>query len=110
MKTYLALIKNDLRLALRGRSVVFFNYLFPLMFFFAFAEFMGGGGSAGMAQVVTMVLVIGIMGNGLWGAGMRLVQEREMNILRRFRVTPISPLPILVASMVTGWPPSGSSL
>src|SRR5512134_2663402 len=88
---------------MRGRSVVFFNYLFPLMFFFAFAEFMGGGGSAGMAQVVTMVLVIGIMGNGLWGAGMRLVQEREMNILRRFRVTPISPLPILVASMVTGW-------
>jgi ABC-type multidrug transport system permease subunit len=103
VKTYFALIKNDLRLALRGRSVVFFNYLFPLMFFFAFAEFMGGGGSAGIAQVVSMVLVIGIMGNGLWGAGMRLVQEREMNILRRFRVTPISPLPILVASMVTGW-------
>ena len=49
------------------------------------------------------VLTMGILGNGLWGAGMRSVQEREANILRRFKVTPISPLPILVASMVSGW-------
>ena len=49
------------------------------------------------------VLTMGILGNGLWGAGMRSVQEREANILRRFKVTPISPLPILVAAMVSGW-------
>ena len=46
---------------------------------------------------------MGILGNGLWGAGMRAVQDREANILRRFKVTPISPLPILVAAMVSGW-------
>ncbi len=97
-----ALILTDLRLALRMRTVVFFNYLFPLMFFFAFAEFLDAHGEA-CAQVAGMVLVIGILGNGLWGAGMRLVQEREANILRRFRVTPISPTPILLASVVTGW-------
>jgi hypothetical protein len=34
---------------------------------------------------------------------MRSVQEREANILRRYKVTPISPLPILVAAMVSGW-------
>src|ERR1039457_929496 len=34
---------------------------------------------------------------------MRSVQEREANILRRFKVTPISPLPILVAAMLSGW-------
>jgi imidazolonepropionase-like amidohydrolase len=34
---------------------------------------------------------------------MRSVQEREANILRRFKVTPISPLPILVAAMIGGW-------
>ena len=34
---------------------------------------------------------------------MRAVQEREANILRRFKVTPISPMPILVAAMVSGW-------
>jgi imidazolonepropionase-like amidohydrolase len=31
------------------------------------------------------------------------VQERELNILRRYKVTPISPTPILVASMISGW-------
>ncbi|MEZ5351661.1 MAG: amidohydrolase family protein [Bryobacteraceae bacterium] len=104
MKAYLALIRMNLRLALRERSVIFFNYFFPLIFFFAFAQFMGGstGGSV-MTRIVSMVLVIGILGSGLFGAGMRSVMERETGILRRYKVTPISPLPILVASLVTGW-------
>ena len=34
MKSYKALIALDLKLALRNRSVIFFNYLFPLVFFF----------------------------------------------------------------------------
>ena len=46
---------------------------------------------------------MGILGNGLWGAGMRSVQDREANILRRFKVASISPLPILVAGMLSGW-------
>ncbi len=49
-----------------------------------------------------MVIAIGILGNGLFGAGMRAVQEREENILRRYKVTPITPVPLLVASMITG--------
>ena len=48
------------------------------------------------------MLVIGILGNGFFGAGIRAVQEREQNILRRFKVAPISPLPILGASLTTG--------
>ena len=103
MRAYLALIKIDIKLASRDRSVIFFNYLFPLIFFFVFAEMMGSARGGAITNVVTMVLTIGILGNGLWGAGMRAVQEREMNILRRFKVTPISPAPILIASMITGW-------
>ena len=103
MKAYLALFKNNMRLTLRDRGVLFFNYLFPLIFFFAFAEMFHAGVGAGIAYFVSTVLVMGILGNGLWGAGMRSVQEREANILRRFKVTPISPLPILVAAMVSGW-------
>jgi ABC-type multidrug transport system permease subunit len=103
MRPYLALAKIDIKLALRDRSVIFFNYLFPLVFFFVFSGLMGSARSGGIANVVTMVLAIGILGNGLWGAGMRAVQEREQNILRRFKVTPISPAPVLIASIVTGW-------
>jgi ABC-2 type transport system permease protein len=103
MKSYIALIDLNLKLALRQKSVLFFNYLFPLIFFGVFAQAMHGDSSGAMTQIVTMVVVIGVLGNGLFGAGIRAVQEREANILRRFKVTPITPLPILVAASVVGW-------
>jgi imidazolonepropionase-like amidohydrolase/ABC-type polysaccharide/polyol phosphate export permease len=56
-----------------------------------------------MTIVISMVLIIGILGNGLFGAGIRAVQEREANILRRYKVTPITPAPLLFASVITGW-------
>ena len=104
MKSYLALIAIDLRLALRQRTVIFFNYLFPLIFFFTFGVFLGANGNPAKATLVlNMSTTLGILGNGLFGAGIRALQEREMNILRRYKVTPITPGPILVSSMVTGW-------
>lgn len=102
MKTYLALIRIDIRLAFRQRVVIFFNYVMPLAFFFLFAQAFHAEQGGGILQVVTMVTTIGILGNGLFGAGIRAVQERESNILRRYKVAPISPLPLMVASTVTG--------
>src|SRR4030081_815896 len=102
MKTYLALIKTEIRLAFRQKVVIFFNYLIPLIFFFVFAQKSHAEQGGAITQVVTMVAVIGILGNGLFGAGMRAAQEREANMLRRYKVAPISPLPLLVASTITG--------
>ena len=103
MKAYLALTTNELRLAFRDKQVLFFNYAFPLIFFFLLSAMLHAdrGGSV-ITVIVTNVLVIGILGNGFFGAGIRAVQEREQNILRRFKVAPISPLPILGASLTTG--------
>jgi imidazolonepropionase-like amidohydrolase/ABC-type multidrug transport system permease subunit len=103
MRPYIALFKSNMRLTLRDRAVLFFNYVFPLVFFFAFAGLFGDSKGSGVSYLVSMVLIMGILGNGLWGAGMRAVQEREANILRRFKVTPISPAPILTAAMAAGW-------
>ena len=64
---------------------------------------MHGDRGNGMTQIVTMVIIIGVLGNGLFGAGMRAVQERETNVLRRYKVTPITPAPILIAATVVGW-------
>jgi imidazolonepropionase-like amidohydrolase/ABC-type multidrug transport system permease subunit len=103
MRAYIALFKSNMRLTLRDRSVLFFNFLFPFIFFFAFAELFHASTGQGIAYFVGTVLTLGILGNGLWGAGMRSVQEREADILRRFKVTPITPMPILVAAMASGW-------
>jgi len=102
MKSFLALTRIDLKLALRNRSVLFFNYFFPLIFFFVFGYSMHAEQGSRIIQVITMVTAIGILGNGLFGAGMRAVQDRETDVLRRYKVTPITPVPLLAASMVTG--------
>ena len=102
MNAYLTLIKIDIRLAFRQRVVIFFNYLMPLAFFFIFAQAFHAEQGGLILQVVAMVTVIGILGNGLLGAGIRAAQDREMNILRRYKVAPITPFPLLVASTVTG--------
>src|SRR5262245_47961536 len=103
MGPYFALLGSVLRVSMRERSVAFFNYLFPLVFFFMFGELMNARASLGSTQfIVSTVLSIGIMGNGFFGMGMRAVQERESGILRRLRLAPISPAPILFAALVSG--------
>jgi imidazolonepropionase-like amidohydrolase/ABC-type multidrug transport system permease subunit len=91
-----------MKLVMRDRVVLFFNYFLPLAFFIVFAQSYGAAKGGAISQVITMVLILGVLGSGFFGAGMRAVQERELNILRRFKVAPITPLPILVASLVTG--------
>ncbi len=103
MRGYGSLIRVNLKLALRERITIFFNYVFPLLLFFAFGQLMHADQGGAITQIVTMVLVIGVLGNGLFGGGIRAVQDREQNVLRRFKVAPISAAPMLVASIVTGW-------
>ena len=99
---YIAMIRTNLRLTTRDRTVLFFNYVFPLIFFFIFGTVMHAERGGVIVQVVNMVLSLGILASGLFGAGMRTTQDREQNILRRFKVAPISPAPILVGQLVTG--------
>jgi len=104
LKPYITYILTTLRLTLRDRLVLFFNYLMPLIFFFAFGEGFGARTSGGsLSQVVTMVLMLGVLGTGFFGGGLRATSERESGILRRFKVAPITPAPILAASIITGW-------
>jgi len=102
MRAYIAEIVINLKLTSRDKMVLFFNYAFPLIFFFIFSSLFHAEQGGVATQVVTMSIVIGILGNGLFGAGIRAVADREANILRRFKVAPISAGPILVSSLVTG--------
>ena len=61
MKAFLALTRIDLKLALRNRSVLFFNYFFPLIFFFMFGFLMHAEQGSRILQVVGMVTAIGIL-------------------------------------------------
>src|SRR5437660_7902084 len=77
MKHYLALIAIDLKLALRQRTVIFFNYLFPLLVFFGFAQLKSGDSSPDkMTFILRLSISLGVLGSGLFGAGIRAFQER----------------------------------
>ena len=103
MKAYLAHTENALRLLSRNKTALMFTYLFPLFFFFMFAGILGGAKNPGdMLRVISVVLTLGVLGSGFFGAGITMVQEREENILRRFKVTPAGALPILLAVLTSG--------
>jgi imidazolonepropionase-like amidohydrolase/ABC-type multidrug transport system permease subunit len=101
MNAYIAQIRMNLRLTFRDRGVLIFGYVFPLMFLFMFGQ-LGHADQGSSSQVVNMVLTIGVLGSGFFGAAMRAITERENNILRRFKVAPIDAGPILVSSLVVG--------
>jgi len=103
MRAYIAQAASNLRLMGRDKAVLFYSYLFPLVFFFVFAQLFHAGASSGaMSETIARVLIIGVLGNGFFGAGLRTVLDRETNVLRRFKVAPISAGPIIVASMISG--------
>lgn len=102
LNAYLTMIRIDIRLAFRQRIVILFSFLMPLAFFLIFAQLSHAEQGGAILQIVAMVTVIGTLGAGLMGAGIRAAQERETNILRRYKVAPITPLPLLVSSTVTG--------
>jgi ABC-type polysaccharide/polyol phosphate export permease len=103
LRAFSALLRIDLRLTFRKRAVLFFNYLVPIAAFFGLCELLHADRDPAVAsRVVVRLLVIGAVANGFFGAGMRAVQEREADILRRFKAAPISPLPILCASLLSG--------
>ncbi len=102
MNSYLTQIRMNLRLTIRDRMMLFFSYIFPLMFFFIFGETMHAERGGVATQVVNMVLSIGVLGTGFFGGGMRAVMDREQNILRRFKVAPITAAPILISGLITG--------
>jgi len=98
LNSYWTQIRMNLLLTLRNRIALFFSYVFPLIFF-GVAGMNNEGGNG--VQILNIVLGLGVLGGGLFGVGIRAVQDRELNILRRFKVAPIGPGEIIVSGMVT---------
>ena len=67
MNAYIAQIRMNLRLTLRNRMTMVFGYLFPLAYFVIIGRFTNPSGAAA-TQMVNMVLTLGVIGGGLFGA------------------------------------------
>jgi ABC-type multidrug transport system permease subunit len=96
------LTKVRIKLAARNRMFLFFSLVMPLTFLLIFALFIGKGRSGMIAYGLGAVLTLTVMGS-FWGLSVQLVTFREQGILRRFRLAPLGPGPLLASSILANY-------
>jgi imidazolonepropionase-like amidohydrolase len=90
-RSILAFFKSNLQLTLLNGPFLFFGCLVPFLLFFAFAEVFHPVTPGGIAYFIGPVLTAGIVGNGLWGAGVYAADATEGSLRES------------MAGMATGW-------
>lgn len=101
MNTYRTLLKNELRLSLRGMDMLIFAICFPVVVMALLGIIYGakpafaGAAYTFLAQSFGAVSSIAICAGGLMGLPLVISDYRQKKILKRFQVTPVSPVMIL---------------
>ena len=92
-----------IRLVMRTKVALFFTFLFPLVFLFAYAGLIAHGNPNVVAYMFGPVVTLNIMGSGFWGLGMQSVMQRERGSLRRYRLAPIRPRTMLLSNLLANY-------
>ncbi|MCK5147957.1 ABC transporter permease [bacterium] len=106
MKKLHALIISEFRLFLREPMGAFFTLIFPPMLLLLFGSIWGNsstnysGGHGYIDQAVPAFSAMVIATAGLISLSIQISEYRDRGILKRFRLTPIHPLSILIAQVV----------
>jgi hypothetical protein len=96
-----ALTKMRIRLAMRNRAFFFFSFFMPLLFLGGAVVFIGDK-RQWVGYVLGAILTTTVMGS-FWGLSVQLVTFREQGILRRFRLAPMGPGPLLASSILSNY-------
>jgi ABC-2 type transport system permease protein len=92
-----------IRLVMRTKVALFFTFIFPLVFLFAYAGLIAHGNPNVVAYMFGPVVTLNIMGSGFFGLGMQSVTQRERGSLRRYRLAPIRPRTILLSNLLANY-------
>lgn len=101
MKTFIKLLKTELKLNVRDMNMVLFAICMPVVvlvilgFIYQTKPAYEGANYTFLEQSMSAVCTISICAGGLMGLPMVVSGYRERKILKRFRVTPISPIMLL---------------
>ena len=102
MTNLLTLTGMRMRLAMRNKMFFFFSIVMPLVFFFLYSAVFAKSDPATVAYLLGPVLGLNVMGS-FWGLSAALVMFREQGILRRFHVSPVTELDMLVSSIFANY-------
>ncbi|GMQ62990.1 ABC transporter permease [Vallitalea maricola] len=101
MKAFRTFLTTELKLAIREFSGIFFAIILPVGIMLLIGTLYGNKTVAEnsnitlIQQVVPAVLTIGICASGLMGIPITVSGYREKKILKRFQITPTTPLLLL---------------
>jgi len=106
MKTFNTMLKTELKLSLRGMDMVIFAVAFPVIVAVILGIIFGekpafeGADYTFFEQSFGAVVSIGICAAGVMGLPLVVSDYRHKKILKRFKVTPISPAMLLFVQVV----------
>ena len=109
MKTFNTLLKTEIKLYLRSIDSMFFGILFPVGIVLLLGAIYGSkpafeGASYTMMQAsFGAFITVGICATGLMGLPIVLSDYRHKKILKRFKVTPISPSMLLTIEVLVSF-------
>lgn len=101
MKTFRTMLKTELKLSLRGMDMVIFAICVPLVVLVIIGIIYGnkpafdGAGYTFLEQSFSALATISICAGGVMGLPLVVSEYRSRNILKRYKVTPVSPSLIL---------------
>ncbi|MFB6241025.1 MAG: ABC transporter permease, partial [Gemmatimonadota bacterium] len=85
----LALTRAYLLDAFRSKTSLFWNFAFPLFFLFAFALGFADGDAEAVTHLMPGLFTLTIVAISFAGVSYRLIGDREHEVLRRYRTTPV---------------------
>ncbi|WP_068793115.1 ABC transporter permease [Brevibacillus laterosporus] len=100
MSTFLTFLKIEGKLVWKGIDILIFGICFPIILATLFGYFLSKDGLAGASNFelsYASVITIGVLATGVMGVPLTIADYRHRGILKRFQVTPVSPLQILFA-------------
>ncbi|MGN0508503.1 MAG: ABC transporter permease [Ruminococcus sp.] len=105
MRAFLTLFKNELKLNIRNMNMVIFAVIMPLVvlvilgFIYGTKPAADGTEYTFLEQSFGALCTISICAGGLMGLPLVVSDYRERKILKRFKVTPVSPLKLLTVEL-----------
>ena len=105
MKTYKTMLKNEMKLSLRGMDIFIFGICMPVIVVVLLGIIYGkqlafeGANYTFLQQSFAAVSTIAICAGGLMGLPLVVSDYRNRKILKRYKVTPISPVMILLVQV-----------
>lgn len=106
MRAFAVLLKNELKLNIRNMNMVIFAVILPLIvlailgFLYGTSPAAEGAGFTFLEQSIGALCAISICAGGLMGLPLVVSEYRERKILKRFKVTPISPVMLLTVEFL----------